>query len=209
MRFLRAFLSIFLSVEMLIGSILSSGSLKTDVPDAEKGEYGRYVNAFVGTGGIPWMCGMLSPAACAPFGSVRLGPDTCAAGGIVKLKTNTSGYYYEHRHILGFSCGRLSGTGARDYGMFRVTPGVQCSGKPPAPAYSHAKETASPGYYAVSLPTAGCLCEMTAAAHTGVQRYTFTSAKDAVLWFDATSGLPADEPMDGSVTVDEENRTTV
>ena len=207
MRFLRAFLSIFLSLELAIGSLLSGGGLRTALPDVPAGTYGRYVNAFVGTGGIPWMCGMLSPAACAPFGCVRLGPDTCALGGTVLLKTNTSGYYYEHRHILGFSCGRLSGTGARDYGMFRVTPGVHCDTKPSASAYSHDRETASPGYYAVALPSAGCLCEMTAAEHTGVQRYTFTTARDAVLYFDATAGLPAGETMQGTVTVDAARRT--
>ena len=202
----RAIISLFVAVELLLRSVLSGGGLPSDMPETQTGEYGRYVDAFIGTGGIPWACGMLSPAACAPFGCVRLGPDTCAAGGIAKIKTNTSGYYYEHRHILGFSCGRLSGTGARDYGMFRVTPAAGRETKPASLAYSHAKETASPGYYAVALPGAGCLAEMTATVHAGMQRYTFSTRKDAVLCFDAASCMYGGTSKNVSLTVDVAHR---
>ena len=199
---LRACISVVLSVELLLGALFAGAPVRTEMPAAQAGEYGKYVDAFVGTGGIPWMCGMLSPAACAPFGCVRLGPDTCAVGGIAALKTNTSGYYYEHRHMLGFSFGRLSGTGARDYGIFRVTPAAGRKTKPGAPAFSHTQETASPGYYAVYLPAAGALCEMTAAAHTGVQRYTFHTRKDASLFIDAASALSGGHTTNAAITVD-------
>ena len=204
---LRACISILLSVELLFGAAFTGAPVRTALADVPAGDCGKYVNAFVGTGGIPWMCGMLSPAACAPFGCVRLGPDTCAAGGIAALKTNTSGYYYEHRHILGFSFGRLSGTGARDYGMFRVTPAAGRRSKPSAPAFSHAQETASPGYYAVYLPAAGALCEMTATAHTGVQRFTFRTGKDASLYLDAASTLSGCHTENAAVTADAQTRT--
>ncbi|GEM_PF-5857713 len=110
---------------MLFSCLIGGYKIKADLPATAAGSLTSYVNCFAGTGGIPWACAMLSPAACAPFGCVRVGPDTCAAGGIAKIKTNTSGYYYEHRHMLGFSLGRLSGTGARDYGMFRVSPCIK------------------------------------------------------------------------------------
>ena len=199
---LRAIISVFLSVELLFGTAFAGAPVRTRLPDAPDGGYGQYVDAFVGSGGVPWMCGMLSPAACAPFGCVRLGPDTCAAGGLHALKTNTSGYYYEHRHILGFSFGRLSGTGARDYGMFRVTPAAGRKAKATAPAFSHDQETASPGYYAVYLPAAGALCEMTATAHTGLQRYTFRTNKDASLFLDAASTLSGGHAENTVVTAD-------
>ena len=201
-KLLRACISVFLSVELLLGAVFTGAPVRAELPDEKGGAYGKYVDAFVGTGGIPWMCGMLSPAACAPFGCVRLGPDTCAAGGIAAVKTNTSGYYYEHRHMLGFSFGRLSGTGARDYGMFRVTPAAGKRTRPGAPGYSHAQETASPGYYAVYLPAAGALCEMTATAHTGVQRYTFRAGKDALLFIDAASVLSGGRTEDAAITID-------
>lgn len=199
---LRAIISVFLSIELLFGAMFTGAPVRTEMPDTNAGIYGKYVDAFVGTGGIPWMCGMLSPAACAPFGCVRLGPDTCVLGGIAAVKTNTSGYYYEHRHMLGFSFGRLSGTGARDYGMFRVTPAAGRKSKPSAPAFSHAQETASPGYYAVYLPAAGALCEMTATAHTGVQKYTFRTGKDASLYLDAASALSGCHTENAAVHAD-------
>ncbi len=199
---LRALISILLSASLLFGAAFAGAPVRIDMPDVPAGAYGRYVNAFVGTGGVPWMCGMLSPAACAPFGCVRLGPDTCAAGGIAAVKTNTSGYYYEHRHMLGFSFGRLSGTGARDYGMFRVTPAAGRKTKASALAYTHTQETASPGYYAVYLPGAGALCEMTATAHTGVLRCTFRTGKDASLFLDAASALSGGNTADVSVAAD-------
>lgn len=204
LRLFRSVLSVFIAIELLFASLISGGKLRVELPRYEPAGNGRYVNAFIGTGGIPWMCGMLSPAAAAPFGCVRLGPDTCAAGGLAAVKTNTSGYYYEHRHMLGFSLGRLSGTGARDYGMFRVTPqaGLQLNARPTAPAYSHEGETASPGYYAVYLPGAAALCEMTASSHVGLQRYTFTTEKNAGLYLDASSCLSGGSAGDTRLSVD-------
>ena len=201
MKLLRAIISVLMLFQLLFGGLSSGGGVKTDLPSAEPGEYGRYVELFTGTGGIPWMCGMLSPAAQVPFGCVSNGPDTSAVFGIAGVKLNTSGYYYEHRHILGFSLGRLSGTGARDYGMFRVTPAVGTvrSFPPAAIAFSHTQETASPGYYAVYLPGAGCLAEMTAANHTALQRYTFGTAKNACLYIDASSCIPGCDVRDASV----------
>ena len=201
MRVLRVLLSVILMLEALFAGGFSGGGVKTDVPRPETGECAGKVDLFTGTGGYPWMCGMLSPAAAAPFGCVRLGPDTCAAGGIAKVKTNTSGYYYEHGHIRGFSMSRLSGTGARDYGMFRVTPAAGDLARPAALTYSHKNESAVPGYYAVYLPGAAALCEMTATAHAGLQRYTFRTDKTASLYLDAGSSISEGGAKDGSVAL--------
>ncbi len=206
---LRAFISLLVCFELLFGALFAGGSVRAELPDVPAGAYGQYVDPFTGTGGVPWMCGMVSPAASAPFGCVRVGPDTGAVGGVSKIKLNTSGYYYGHRHIRGFSCGRLSGTGAQDYGMFRVMPalGLRKGKQAPALPFLHAQEQASPGYYAVYLPGAACLCEMTAATRTAVQRYTFRSAKDAVLYIDAAAQLPGGRAKNVSVSVDSESRT--
>ena len=206
-RLFRGLVSVLVCFELLFGALFAAGEVRVEMPEVPLGELGRYVDPFTGTGGYPWMCGMLSPAACAPFGCVRLGPDTSAVGGIAKVKLNTSGYYYGHRHILGFSCGRLSGTGARDYGMFRVTPAVGAKKKAAALAFSHTQETASPGYYAVYLPGAACLCEMTATTRTAVQRYTFRTSKDASLYIDASAHLPAGRTENVSISADTQNNT--
>lgn len=174
-----------------------------EMPEPVTGEYSQYVDPFIGTGGTPWTCGMLSPAATVPFGTVRLGPDTTFAGGRYITKMNTSGYYYEQRHILGFSHSRLSGTGAEDYGIFRVTPvtGKKNAGVVP---YSHNYETATPGYYALYLPAMNCLVELTADTHTGIHRYTFNNSKDARLYLDVTSVAAGRSAQGGFVNFDEE-----
>lgn len=206
---IRIFISLLMSLEMIFGSLFSGGAFKKiKMPETETGEYTQYVNPFIGTGGTPWACAMVSPAATVPFGCVRLGPDTCAVGGLYIFKTNTSGYYYEHRHILGFSCSRLSGTGIRDYGFFRTTPysGIQKK-KPSALAFSHLNETASPGYYAVYLPTEAVLTEMTVTEHTGYQRYTFSTSRDAKLYIDASSTLSACKTEDAKISVNEKENS--
>ncbi len=206
MRILRLIVSLFLAVEMLFSSVSSGFVIKKEMPEKQTGQYTQYVNPFIGTGGIPWACAMLSPAACAPFGCVRVGPDTCAVGGTAAIKTNTSGYYYEHGHILGFSHSRLSGTGARDYGMFRVTPCVNGK-KPSCLAYSHGSESAYPGYYGVYLPAAGALCEMTASNHCAVYRFTFNSEKDAAVYIDASSCISSGRVENAAVTVGEDGKS--
>ncbi len=187
-QILRTIIVMFLSVEMAVTGMFSGISIKKDykMPEVNAGEYGQYVDAYIGTGGLPWTCGMVSTAASVPFGLVRLGADTSFLGGAYIVKTNTSGYFYEHGHIEGFSHSRLSGTGAEDYEMFRVTPTIG-NKKVGAIAYSHDYETVIPGYYAVYLQPIDCLAEMTATEHTGVHRYTFGSKKDARLSLDVSS----------------------
>ena len=201
--FIRIFVALFVSIETMIAGAFSGIIMKSvDMPEVETGEYTQYVDPFIGTGGTPWTAGMLSPAATVPFGTVRLGPDTSFLGGAYIVKTNTSGYYYEHAHIKGFSHSRLSGTGAEDYQMFRVTPAVG-SNKAGVVPYSHNYETAVPGYYAVYLQSLDCLAEMTADIHTGVHRYTFNKADDARLYIDVTSTAGNYGAGKGSVSVDE------
>ncbi len=188
MKLLRIIVSLFLSAEMLFSCLAGGYRFTTDRPVPQTGALTQYVDPLIGTGGIPWANAMLSPAACVPFGTVRVGPDTCAAGGVAKIKVTTSGYYYEHRHMLGFSLGRLSGTGARDYGMFRVLPCVKGKAVKCLP-YSHTNETATPGYYGIELPTAGARCEMTATDRAAAYRFTFDKAGEAAVCVDAASCL--------------------
>lgn len=203
-KIIRVFVALFISFETLFTSLFSGVELKRiEMPEIETGIYGQYVDPFIGTGGTPWTCAMLSPAATVPFGSVRLGPDTCFIGGGYLIKMNTSGYYYEHGHIKGFSHSRLSGTGAEDYGCFRVTPAAG-DNEPAVMTYSHSKETASPGYYAVYLPSVGCLAELTADVHTGVHRYTFYNSDDARLYIDVTSASANKTSKNGKVEYNKE-----
>ena len=205
---IRVIVSLFISLEMAFTGLFNGLMIKSyDMPEVETGEYTQYVDPFIGTGGTPWAAGMLSPAATVPFGTVRLGPDTSFIGGAYVVKTNTSGYYYEHGHIKGFSHSRLSGTGAEDYQMFRVTPAI---GDKDAGviAYSHLYENAVPGYYAVYLPSLDCFAEFTSTIRTGVHRYTFNSSADARLYIDVTSTAGNYSANSGEVSVDENGMIT-
>jgi len=195
---------IFLFMSVFVPNITGPAQM----PEVEMGEYARYVDPFIGTGGLPWVSGMLFPGATAPFGLVRLSPDTAFPAGLNPFKMGTAGYYYGHNTIWGFSHTRLSGTGAVDMGHFRVTP---VTGKMSAAdrlssslPFSHDKETATAGYYAVYLPSISCLAELTATQHVGVHRYSFDTSKDARILIDATSFLAGGRAEEGRVKVNPE-----
>ncbi len=200
------FKSLILSFIIFFSSLSTVGvTAKVEMPDAKPGVYGQWVNPFVGTGGIPWVCANLSPGATAPFGAVRLCADTTGIGGSNLIGSGKSGYYYGHNYTVGFSHTRLSGTGIMDMGHFRVTPAV--GDTDPAKRltspliFSHDNEVATAGYYALYLPTVDCMAELTATTHAGVHRYTFRSDKDAHLFIDATSFLNGGESLGGEITV--------
>ena len=175
------------------------------VPDPQPGELGRWVNPFIGTGGLPWASGMLFPGTIVPFGMVRLSPDTSFLGGFVIENMGTAGYYYGHSHIWGFSHTRLSGTGAVDGGHFRITPArgaVNPAGRMSAPLiFNKAFEEAAPGYYGVWLPQVSVLAELTSTTHVGVHRYTFDPGSEAHLLLDATSSLAGGNATEGRIEV--------
>lgn len=150
----------------------------------------QYVNPFVGTDGY----GNVYPGAQTPFGGIQISPDTdehfydCA-----------SGYKWNRNSIQGFSLTHLSGTGIPDMGDFLFMPGV---GEPildpgtddnPDSGYrsrfSHDKETAAPGYYAVWLSDYGVNAEMTAAKRSGMFRFTYPKTDQAFVLLDLNHTL--------------------
>ncbi len=142
--------------------------------------------------------GHVYPGATVPFGMVQLSPDT-------RLETwdGCSGYHYSDKAILGFSHTHLSGTGCGDLGDIRFTP---LSGKfyPSKEKdgyhlnFSHANETARPGYYCVVLDDGKIKAELTATAHAGMHRYTFPADKPAFLVLDLARGV-SNQPAEGQV----------
>ncbi len=179
------------------------------VPGAP-GALGRYVNPFIATGGMPYMCAHDSPAAAVPFGMVRLGPDTASlfinVNGI-----NRSGYYYSDNKIIGFSHTRLIGADALEGGCFRVFPTTgarvaKMRAKERHVRFSHSDEKAFPGYYAVRLPKDNILAELTATPHVGVHRYTFPKGAEPHLLVDVTSVLGDKRCEDGVVMIKPETQ---
>lgn len=129
-----------------------------------------YVDPFIGTG----FHGHTYPGATYPFGAVQLSPDTRNAGWDA-----CSGYHYSDSTIIGFSHTHLSGTGCADLADILFHPTSKEAELRPQGyifeplAFSHADETASPGYYSVEFREAGIRAELTATQYAGLHRYTY------------------------------------
>ncbi|MBW7862884.1 MAG: glycoside hydrolase family 92 protein [Candidatus Hydrogenedentes bacterium] len=194
-----AVLAVVLSIALLIFGVWAyHKSIVAQTPGALvtasfPGPLGAMVNPFSGTGGVWWLCAHNTPAATAPFGMVRLAPDTQSY--LFKRRgTNRSGYYYGDNQTAGFSHTRLVGADAQEGGVFRVFPTVESRIEKTRPKgrtakFSHTYEKAFPGYYAVRLSSEKVLAEMTATPRVGVHRYTFAEGERPRLILDATSTL--------------------
>ena len=132
-----------------------------------------------------------------PFGMVQVSPDTHTSGW-----DWCSGYHYSDRSIMGFSQTHLSGTGIGDMldvllmptvGPLQLEAGTR---EDPDSGYrsrfSHAEETASPGYYSVRLADSGVRVELTATERVGLHRYTFPASDAAHVVLDLDHRIEAD-----------------
>ncbi len=142
----------------------------------------RYANPFCGTAGD----GNTYPGATAPFGMIQWSPD---AGN----KPVWGGYNYKYSTIYDFSMNQLNGAGCVYAGDFGFMP-VLSGGLSAAPAdryafstpFSHANESAEPGYYSVRLGN-GIRVQLTATTRTGFGRFTYPGNGPATMIVDAAS----------------------
>ena len=155
----------------------------------------NYINRFIGAStnvadaGAFHGLGKTFPGATTPFGLVQLSPNTITGG------DNGSGYSYEHTTIEGFAFTQMSGIGwYGDLGNFLVMPTTgelnTSSGRINNPEegyrskYSKEDEVAKAGYYATTLTDYGIKAEATAAAHSGILRFTFPENKQSRIQID-------------------------
>jgi len=144
----------------------------------------QYVNPFAGTG----KDGGTYPGASAPFGMIQWSPD--AGNGPV-----LGGYNYKDSTIYGFSLDHLSGAGCYYAENFAFMP-VPATQKMVAPAdrysfstsFSHANESAKPGYYSVKLNN-GIKVELTATTRSGFGRFTYPGHGPEVMTINAASNV--------------------
>jgi len=148
-----------------------------------------YVDPFIGTD----FHGHTFPGATVPSGLVQLSPDTGTEGW-----DWCSGYHSSDGTILGFSHTHLSGTGASDLGdilfMPTRTPAFVPGSKDNTDngyrsRFSHKFEKAEPGYYSVYLDDVRALVELSATAHSGVQKYGFETNEDHYVTIDLSHGI--------------------
>ena len=124
------------------------------------------VDPFIGTGGH----GHTYPGASSPFGMVQLSPDTRIDGW-----DGCGGYHHSDSVIYGFSHTHLQGTGVSDYGDILMMPCTQFkAGKSQwrdriGSSFTHAREFATAGHYAVHLDDHALTVELTTTPRTGIQ----------------------------------------
>ncbi len=160
-----------MNIKHLFAAALAA-ALACALPAASE-DFARHVNPSVGCA----FNGHCFAAAAYPFGLVQSGPDTG------NFSWNyTSGYRDADTTILGFSQTHLSGTGCPDLGDILVMPYAGARDrKTYASAFAKATETATPGYYGVTLADNGVKVEVTVAPHAAIYRFTFLRAGAHVL----------------------------
>lgn len=118
----------------------------------------KNVNLFIGTSGDH---GQVDPAACVPYGMVRISPDM--------HEPSHSGYDYAQEQISGFSINRLSGVGCRgNGGNLSLKP----TSKDVSLSIDKSTEVAEPGYYSVKLNN-GVRTEFTASKNVAFERFHY------------------------------------
>ncbi len=156
------------------------------VPASGEHDRARYVDPFIGTLGA----GFVFPGPAAPYGMVQLSPDT-------EGYFAYTGYQWADRSIRGFSHVHVQSMGVREGGnlpFMPVTGEVSTNVQEYQSLFTHARERASAGYYAVHLDSYDVEAELTAGLRVGMHRYTFPKGSDAHVIIDAGREIPGDTP---------------
>lgn len=133
------------------------------------GSNSKYVDLFIGTAGDN---GQVDPAACVPYGMVRIAPDC-------KPRSH-SGYDYEITKISGFSINRISGIGCDGAGgNLTLCPALKSVDL----EMDKSTEKAIPGYYTVKLDN-GVKAEFTATNNVAIERFSYPKGKKKSLTID-------------------------
>jgi predicted alpha-1,2-mannosidase len=149
----------------------------------------QFANPMCGTGRFPSPDGDNNtfPGPVMPFGMIQWSPDT-------GVGTRPGGYSCSDTQISGFSLDHLSGAGCPDGGNFSFMPILNSAQSPNgnrmafATGFSHANETARPGYYAVTLDN-GIKVELTATTRAGFGRFTYPAGQTATMAINAASDV--------------------
>lgn len=188
---------IFLSGIMMVPSAWSASDGVISNTD-----WAGYVNPFIGT---VRGSGSTYPGAQVPFGMLSFSPHT-------EVGNHGSGYHYPCDKINGFGLVHLSGVGCGatcELPFMPVAGSLAASPVSDQNAYSslytHEKEKAWPGYYAVTLDRYAVNVELSAAVRSGIGQFHYTTAKAAQIVFNPTAS--ANGLRDGHIDIDPEQRT--
>jgi len=132
------------------------------LPGPDDPPFTRWVDPFIGTGGHLANVGSSTPAATAPFGLVKVGPDTHPGTGDGSPPTyqHCAGYWYADKQIYGITHNHIHGSGGTEYGNLAVFPATRMTNamipkESHRLPFTHDDELATPGTYAVTLGRPG------------------------------------------------------
>lgn len=135
---------------------------------------GEHVKLLIGTAGDN---GQVDPAACVPYGMIRVSPDSDPRSHV--------GYDYEVSQISGFSVNRISGIGCGGAGG---NLSVKPSKKDVKVSINKDYELVSPGYYAAALDNS-IKVEVTATNNVAFERYHYPIWKEAPMYINFASSF--------------------
>lgn len=172
-------LSVFLYTLALGSAFYSCSTAKQETLQTD---YTQYVDPFIGAADN----GHTFPGACRPFGMIQTSPVTGAVGW-----RYCSEYMYADSIIWGFTQTHLNGTGCMDLGDILVMPFTgqrHRAWDAYRSSFQKNTESATPGYYTVTLDQANVKAELTATTHTALHRYTYEKADSASILIDLQHG---------------------
>ena len=183
-------------------------------PELNKGPLIQHVDPFIGTGGPGFSVGSSLPGATAPFGMVKVSPDTASQNRGLNFD-HCAGYSYNDKEIFGFSHIHLHGTGLPDYGNLLIMPVTgpidekRIKEEGHRSVFKHDTEKASPGYYAVTLERFNIRAELTATTRTAYHRYTFPKdAKERTVILRLDHALPSGDVTDAAFDIKSDKEIT-
>ena len=150
------------------------------------------VDPMIATGGIGFGVNCGYPGPTNPLGMVKFSPDTATASGGADGYYRGGGYHYDDEQIQGFSLLHLYATGITGHGTLAtmLSDGMDASKTDRdgyALPFTHDKEEAELGAYSVDLDIG--TVELRSSDHTGLVRYTFTTAQDPVVLVDVAHAM--------------------
>jgi predicted alpha-1,2-mannosidase len=189
-----------MALPRLLGPLVSAGTLlaalivPAQAASAAVSDPASLVNPLIGTANAA----NDFPGADVPFGMLQWSPDTAS-------RAQGGGYTYSSSTITGFSLTHMSGPGCGAYGDVPIMPTTGAISNPASASssYSHADESASPGYYGVTLGN-GVKTELTTTTRGGIGRFTFPATTQANLLFKLTGSQNGDYADSWSAVSDRE-----
>ncbi len=198
------------SLLVVASAVLTLSPLPLLAARAPAQDLAAEVNPFIGTTNA----GNVYPGPTVPFGMVAFSPEMTALPGKRFPIAAPGGYEWRSNGVRGFSLTHVNGTGCTgasgDIPLMPVTLPVELSpssadaGVRYTSLLDHAKETASPGAYTLTLDN-GVAVSLAATARTAVGQFQFPADKPANLLFRTSDSEVGSS--DSTIIIDPATRT--